>query len=204
MSADLGLDQLTDDQLVEFYRAMAKEVWRRGSAVDDAVRTATEGVRAAKADAQAAHTARADRAWATQWDDWACAKRIAIMMEETLGAGWRFTAWRSPRGERRVYLDAPDEGGRRVRSSDAIRAAHGKPPRRPPSVPGKVSYQVDGGTRFPPGHLQIEGSATSARRSQVEAIVRFIAARWDERGTTPGGLATNDSIVAAPAPPYYH
>lgn len=204
MSADLGLDQLTDDQLVEFWRAMVYEIARRGGLVQQAAEDATASARADYVDAQAAAATRADRAWATQWDDLACVKRVALMIEQTLGAGWRFTAWRSATGERRVYLDGPQGDQDRMRPSDRIRAHHGKPPRRAPSARDKVSFTVDGSGSRAPGHLEIEGAALSAQRHKIEGIVRFIAARWDQRSTVAAQSAAMTGVTAAPPPSYFY
>jgi hypothetical protein len=197
---DLGLGELSDDQVVELAAAVADEIARRDGAVFDAARQATAGARARRKAAAVA----ADRIWATQWSDWACARRAAMMIDETLGRDWRFTVWRNDTtGERRVYLDGP-EARSRASSSDAVRARHGRPPRVPPVMTPKVSFFVDGSSRYPPGHLVMEGGVPAAATARLQAIARFLAARWDVRGSVSVAIALAAADVEpAPPPPWY-
>lgn len=96
---DLGLNTLTDDQLVELARGIAAEMANRNPAVVDATK-------AAIAAATARVTQDQDAIWTTKcW--------LARMVTAHLGAGWTLTVWRATgRDETRVYLETQGEDGR--------------------------------------------------------------------------------------------
>lgn len=86
---DIGLDALTDDQLVELARALAGELAKRQPAVVDAAK-------AAVAAATAADTASQDAQWARK-------KWLGKMVADHLGAGYKLSVWRKG-AETRVYV----------------------------------------------------------------------------------------------------
>jgi hypothetical protein len=98
---DLGLNTLTDDQIVELARQIAAELSRRSPATVDAAKAAV-----------AAATARATE---TQDEIWANKKWLAALVANHLGDGWSLNVWLArDRNETRVYLDNPgrDRHGR--------------------------------------------------------------------------------------------
>lgn len=95
---DLGLDTLTDDQIVELARAIAAELSRRSPATVDAAKAAV-----------AAATARAVN---DQDQIWTQKKWLAAMVVKHIGARWSLNVWCArDRDETRVYLET--EGGDR-------------------------------------------------------------------------------------------
>jgi hypothetical protein len=90
---NLGLNTLTDDQLVEFARALAGELARRNPAVVDAAKAAVAAATARAANDQ-------DVIWTTK-------KWLAKMVDDHIdGSGWTLAVWRaSGREETRVYLE---------------------------------------------------------------------------------------------------
>ncbi|MFB2530994.1 hypothetical protein ACEYYA_02385 [Paracoccus sp. p3-h83] len=102
---NLGLDALTDDQLVDLAQAIALEMANRSPAVVDAAKAAI-----------AAATARV-----TQDQDaiWAAKAWLGRMVTCHLGSGWTLNVWRATnQDETRVYLENP--GGDR-RRRDALK-----------------------------------------------------------------------------------
>lgn len=102
---DLGLNTLSDDQLVELARSIATEIARRDPAVADA--------------AQAAIREEIGRARASQDNIWAKKKWLAKMVTDHIGQGCELTVWRaSDRDTTRVYLDVR---GSDRRGRDAVK-----------------------------------------------------------------------------------
>jgi len=99
MTSDLGLDTLTDDQIIELARALATEMASRDPSVTDAAKQAV-------ADA-AAHTA------AGQAAQWATKKWLALMVTTHIGSGYTLNVWCArDRDETRVYLETPGKDRR--------------------------------------------------------------------------------------------
>lgn len=89
---DLGLDTLSDDQLVELARAIAKEVSRRNPAVGDA--------------ATAALREEIERSRQSQDALWTRRKWLALMARDFAGDGWYLNVWHAAgRDETRVYFE---------------------------------------------------------------------------------------------------
>ena len=98
---NLGIDTLSDDQIIELARAISGELAKRQPAVLDAAQAAIRDEIAKARNSQ-------DRQWATK-------KWLATMARDYLGSGISLTVWRSDDGKiTRVYLDAPgtDRKGR--------------------------------------------------------------------------------------------
>jgi len=98
---NLGLDTLTDDQIVELARAIAAEMANRSPDVVDAAKAAV-----------AAATARAIN---SQDKIWTQKKWLATMLREQVGRGWSINVWRAPTSDEvRVYLETygDDKRGR--------------------------------------------------------------------------------------------
>jgi len=103
MTTDIGLDTLTDDQIIELARAIATEMAARDPSVADAAKQAI-------ADAAALTTAGQDAQWQTK-------KWLALMVTTHIGAGYTLNVWRArDRDETRVYLEKPER-----RSRDTIK-----------------------------------------------------------------------------------
>lgn len=98
---DLGLNTLTDDQLVELARAIATELVSRNPAVADAAQNAIRDEIARVRDSQ-------DTKWTRK-------KWLALMAREHVGSGCEISVWRARDAAlTRVYLDihGPDRRGR--------------------------------------------------------------------------------------------
>lgn len=204
MTDDLGLGELTRDQLHDLGRAVVAEIVRRqdadlADAFRDAVAEIAAGARAAgdQAAGIAAAAARQARDEVVGWSEWSLARRAAMMIEETLGSDWTFCVWRSPdTRERRVYLDAERSG----RTPGKVRAHHRPAEAQAGSRAGKVTYHVDGSAHRPPGTLECVGVEPSAH---IVAIVRFLAACWDTRPACRVSIALAATVEPAPVPSYY-
>lgn len=88
----LGLEALTDDQIVEMVREIAAEMARRNPAVLDASQRAM-------ADAVASAAANQDRKWITR-------KWLASMIDANIGTDMTVSIW-SKGSDVRVYFDKP-------------------------------------------------------------------------------------------------
>lgn len=126
MTQNIGLDALTDDQLVELARAMSTEMIRRNPAVLDAATTAMRDA--------------VERARASQDVAWAAKKWLATMVTTTIGARWQLNVWRSDRGETRVYLER--SGDRRNSQTKACLFVTGNSRQPPGSLTVEV-YRTD-------------------------------------------------------------
>ncbi|MBM3927848.1 MAG: hypothetical protein FJ335_05230 [Sphingomonadales bacterium] len=181
---DLGLGDLSDDQLIELARAVAEEIGRRDENVYAAARTAAAGTRPSAPRS----SPRNDPAY-----DWSIAKRAAMMIADTLGDDWSFCVWKSDKGERRVYLDAP------AAKASAARRVH-----RPQSVrEGNVTVFVSGSPQNAPGTMRCQYLPDGADSRRIEAICRFLEEAWDHWPTTRVAKALDSPIPAAPTPPFY-
>lgn len=95
----LGLDTLTDDQIVEFARELGAEINRRHPGVADA---ATAAIRDEIAKAALSNDAV-----------WTVKKWLGTMVFSHLGKAWTLTVWLSQdRSIMRVYLETPGPGRR--------------------------------------------------------------------------------------------
>lgn len=120
---DLGLNTLTDDQLVELAQALAGELARRNPHVVDAAKAAVAAATARAVDDQ-------DAIWTTK-------KWLATMVHEAFGERWALNVWRATgRDDLRVYLEQPPEG-RRGRASKYCLHVTGDSKQ----APGAVSWE---------------------------------------------------------------
>lgn len=204
MSGDLGLSDLSDDQLVALAGALAAEIGRRSVEVFMAAQefslNAAEKARVAKraaeqeaaamrdeerrrTDAEARAKARASAPAQPDTLKWHVVKAAAEMVAETLGEGWALTVWVHPETrEKRVYLDAADEA--------------------------KVSYYATGSARNVPGQVETAGFAARglnprALRSRLAAIGAFVAAELGRRNYLSLDAARAMPVQAAPWPQSY-
>jgi hypothetical protein len=194
MSQNTGLDfsQISDDQLVELFRALCAEAAQRGNHVEAAVRAAgldeaerarvareaaeraAEQLRREEAERIAREAAEQVRRQATQEqvqkaaDEqakiWGKQKMLGRAVQQLFGEGASLTVW-NKNGDKRVYIDA-ERSISRKHSETLVR----------------VEYYETGNSYNPPKTLKISGSratGTDEEKALVKLLVERACAHWN-------------------------
>lgn len=170
---NLGLDALTDDQIVEMARALAAEMAARNPDVVDA--------------AKAAIAAAVARTINDQDVIWARKKWLATMVTSQFGAGWSLNVWRSTQAdETRVYLDRPSQSRKSPSSKYCLYVTGGRqhPPGHLTRDDGseKLDWQVvrlicQHAARIFPDGLRLDCDAAAHTKYSIDPMPQDVADR---------------------------
>lgn len=186
MTTDIGLDTLTDDQIIELARALASEMASRDPSVADAAKQAI-------ADAAALTTAGQDAQWRIK-------KWLALMVTTHIGAGYTLNVWRArDRDEARVYLE---KQGRRSRDTIKICLYVTGNRFKPPGTIDSSSSDADSGLarlimqhafETHPGGVTIECDRAAATAYTVPAEPQDVADYVAEKRAREAHAARRDT-----------